>query len=220
LLELHSDTDGRSLRASWAGRGHTRAYLEDVALLARACLDVHERTLEIEWLTASEQLAAELLDHYARDGGGWFETADDGETLIERTESQHDSPLPSGLAVAVEVLARLEHDHARTQIEQTLSRFHNAAARPLAHAALIEAAQWAGDRAAHVTIRASSADQAQALASAVRRARPTLGVPVGIRRVELESHATPDALVCRGQACSLPITDAAALVAALTQPAA
>ena len=30
------------------------------------------------------------------ENGGFFNTAADGEKLIERTESQHDSPLPSG----------------------------------------------------------------------------------------------------------------------------
>src|SRR5690606_30389989 len=108
MLTIHRDDDGRLLRASWAGRGHTRAYLEDVALLARACLDLHERTLDPRWHREAESLARECLSHYAREGGGFYDTADDGERLIERSESQHDSPLPSGVAAAVEVLARLE----------------------------------------------------------------------------------------------------------------
>jgi uncharacterized protein YyaL (SSP411 family) len=211
LLERHRDGEGRLLRASWAGRGHTRAYLEDVALLARACLDLHERTLEPHWHAEAQALAQELLDHYVREGGGFFDTADDGEQLIERTESQHDSPLPSGVAVAVEVLARLEL--AREHVEQTLSRFHKAAARPFAHAALIQAAQWVTERAAHVTIRAGNPAAGQPLASAVRKARATLQDPVAL--VFSGGAAGPDALVCRGQACSMPIADVAALIDAL-----
>ncbi|HVI00552.1 MAG TPA: thioredoxin domain-containing protein [Enhygromyxa sp.] len=223
LLERHRDADGRLLRASWQGRGHTRAYLEDVALLARACLDLHERTLELRWHEEAEALARECLDHYARAGGGFFDTADDGEQLIERIESQHDSPLPSGVAVAIEVLARLElggpagaggvPEQARTHVEQTLSRFHKAAARPFAFAGLITAAQWASERAAHVTIRAASPEAGQALAAAVRKARATLSAPVAIAYTS--SLVGPDALVCRAQACTMPIADASVLIDAL-----
>jgi hypothetical protein len=252
LLERHRDADGRLLRASWQGQGHTRGYLEDVALLTRACLDLHERTLGLRWHEEAEALAQECLDHYAREGGGFFDTADDGEQLIERIESQHDSPLPSGVAVAVEVLARLElggpangrtgggpetgppgsgaasrmaaiknsrspkgsgPERARVHLEQTLSRFHKAAARPFAFAALIQAAQWASDRAAHVTIRAASPEAGQALASAVRKARATLLDPVALAFTS--SLVGPDALVCRAQACAMPISDAATLIDAL-----
>ena len=229
LLRIHRDADGRLLRASWAGRGHTRAYLEDVALLARACLDVHERTLEPRLQAHAEALAHECLEHYARSGGGMYETADDGEALIERTESQHDSPLPSGVAVALEVLARLDlgapagvgepdlGNQGRVQIEQTLSRFHKAGARPLAHASLLLAARWATERAAHVSIRAASHhdDAARALASAVRKARPKLAYPVALSFVVDPDRARPDALVCRGQTCMMPIGTPAELVAAL-----
>ncbi|MFY0537127.1 hypothetical protein [Nannocystis pusilla] len=41
-------------------------------------------------------------------GVGFYVTADDAERLIERTESQHDSAIPSGLGVLVEVLLRLD----------------------------------------------------------------------------------------------------------------
>ncbi|MFO7562770.1 MAG: thioredoxin domain-containing protein [Enhygromyxa sp.] len=224
LLERHRDEQGRLLRASWAGEGHTRAYLEDVALLARACLDLHERTLEPRWHDEAEALARECLDHYAREGGGFFDSADDGEALIERSESQHDSPLPSGVAAAVELLARLElggptgagvPEQAREQIEQTLSRFHKAAARPFAHAGLIHAARWVGERAAHVTIRAATPEAGQPLAGAIRGAQASLADPVALGFMAIAAPAGPDALVCRAQACSLPIADPAALLDAL-----
>ncbi|HLT37329.1 MAG TPA: DUF255 domain-containing protein, partial [Enhygromyxa sp.] len=222
LLERHRDDRGRLLRASWQGKGHTRAYLEDVALLARACLDVHERTLEPRWHEEAEALARECLDHYAREGGGLFDTAADGEQLIERTESQHDSPLPSGVAAAIEVLARLDLGaaagsgvpaRAREHLEQTLSRFHKAPARPFAYAGLIVAAQWASERAAHATIRAATPEAGQPLASVVRKARATLADSVALSYTP--GPAGHDALVCRAQACSMPITDPTALLDAL-----
>jgi uncharacterized protein YyaL (SSP411 family) len=216
ILKIHRDAGtakgGRLLRASWAGKGHTRAYLEDVALLARACLDLHELTLEPRWHDEAQTLAREILEHYRRDGGGLYTTADDAEQLIERSESFHDSPLQSGLAASIEVLARLDLGGAagheappgsRELIEQTLSRFAKVGARPSAFAGLIAAAQWAGDRAVHVTIRAASPAGGQVLAAAVRRARLTSASPIAISYVQ----GGGDAIVCRGQTCSMPVRE-------------
>ena len=217
VLELHRDAEGRLLRASWAGVGHTRAYLEDLALLARACLDLHGLCLEPRWHEAARSLAAEACDHYAREGGGFFITADDGEALIERSESQHDSPLPSGLAVIVEVLARLELGGAalgaaRTELstilDQTLSRFPTAQARPFAFAGLVGAARWAGERATHVTIRAQDPGAAQALARVVRRARASSPDPITLSFGLDPSCERAEALVCRARVCSLPLSEA------------
>ncbi|MCA9696943.1 MAG: thioredoxin domain-containing protein, partial [Myxococcales bacterium] len=229
ILAAHRDQGGRLLRASWQGRGHIRAYLEDVGLLARGCLDLHELTLDVRWHDAAAELAAELLVHYRRGGGGFYQSADDGERLIERMESQHDSPIQSGVAAAVEVLARLDlggpagheapavlREHGRTQIEQTLARFRSAASRPTANAGLILAATWAGTEAAHVTIRATSPEDpaAQELAAAVRRARPRLGRPVALA-FSARADGAAEALVCRGQSCSMPIREVDRLLAAL-----
>jgi uncharacterized protein YyaL (SSP411 family) len=221
ILERHRDDHGRLLRASWQGRGHTRAYLEDLGLLARACLDLHELTLEPCWHAEGEALAREILAHYVREGGGFYTTADDGEELIERTESQHDSPLPSGVAATIEVLARLDlgggagHEApagARERIEQTLGRFAKVATRPWAFAGLIDAARWAGEGAVHVTIRAASPERGQALARVVRRARLEASArPVALSFAAVPDKAEADALVCRAQTCSMPIADPQAL---------
>ena len=227
LWTEHRDEGGRLLRASWQGRGHTRAYLEDVALLARALLDLHELTLDPHWHDAAAQLAGELCRHYARDGGGVYQTADDGEALIVRSESQHDSPLPAGVAVAVEILARLElggpAGHAgapagaREQIEATLTRFRSAARQPFAHAGILRAATWAGAAATHVTLRAATPDAAQALATAARRQRLLGPEPIALSFVAEAERAEVDALVCRAQACSMPLTGVDALLARLTE---
>jgi uncharacterized protein len=234
LLRIHREPVAggyRLLRASWQGRGHIRAYLEDVALLGCACLDLHERTLDPRWHDEAEALARECLTHYARPGGGFFDTADDGEALIERTESQHDSPLPSGVAAAVELLARIDLGSPaggaaaatpggpaggiRAQLEQTLSRFHKAAARPLAHAGLIRAAQWLGDDAIHVTLRAASPAAATPLAVRTRAIAASLPAPLTLSFAPAPTARAPEALVCRGQSCTMPITDPSQLAETL-----
>jgi uncharacterized protein YyaL (SSP411 family) len=227
LLEVHRDESGRTLRASWQGCGHTRAYLEDVALLGKALLDLHELDLDPRWHREAETLAIELLDHYARPGGGMFETADDGEALIERTESHHDSPLPAGVAVAVELLARLDLGaasgqadaaglaRAREVVEATLHRFRGASSQPFAQAGLLVAARWASERATHVAVRAASVEAARELAREARSARRNFADPVTISVELAAEHGETHALVCRAQACSLPIRDAESLRRAL-----
>ncbi|MFV8750912.1 thioredoxin domain-containing protein [Nannocystaceae bacterium ST9] len=223
LLELHRDAGGRTLRASWQGRGHTRGYLEDVALLGRALLDLHELDLDPRWHHEAERLAIELIDHYARPGGGMFETADDGEALIERTESHHDSPIPSGVAVAIELLARLELgaasgreaqvelERARPIIEATLHRLRSASGQPFALAGLLVAARWLDERAAHVGVRAKDRASARELVEVARAARRGLAERVAIAITIDPSFEHADALVCRGQTCSLPLRDREAL---------
>jgi hypothetical protein len=78
---------------------------------------------------------------------------------------------------------------------------------------LIEAAQWAGERAVHVTIRAASPAAAQVLAGAVRRARGGIANPIAISYVQRDADA--DAIVCRAQSCSMPVSDAQELLARL-----
>jgi uncharacterized protein YyaL (SSP411 family) len=228
LLEVHRDEAGRTLRASWRGQGHTRGYLEDVALLGRALLDLHELDLDPRWHREAESLAIELLDHYARPGGGMFETADDGEALIERTESHHDSPIPAGVAVAVELLARLDLGaasgsepreglaRAREVVEATLHRFRGASSQPFAQAGLLVAARWAHERATHVGVRAADIESARELAAVARAARRGVADPIAISVELAATQVEADALVCRAQTCSMPIRDADSLRKALT----
>ncbi|HWB75444.1 MAG TPA: thioredoxin domain-containing protein, partial [Nannocystaceae bacterium] len=91
LLREHVDGDGRVLRASFEGRAHTRGFLDDLAFLGRACLDVHEHTLDPQWLAHARTLAERGVAQHGHDRGFWF-TAGDAESLIERDESPHDGP--------------------------------------------------------------------------------------------------------------------------------
>ncbi|HET6585772.1 MAG TPA: thioredoxin domain-containing protein [Nannocystaceae bacterium] len=219
-IDRHVDGAGRVMRAGFAGVVHTRGVLDDVAFLGRACLDVHEHSLDRRWLDEARALAAHALQHYARaQRDGFFFTADDGEALIERSESQHDGPLPSGVGVMVELLARLDlaghaPEGARDVVEAVVARFRGAPAQPFGYASLIGAACFAAPDAVHVTVRGptAQAEEVRALATAARTAR--------LRRVpaiSLSFEPAPEitAIVCRAQVCSAPVTTIAELEALL-----
>ncbi|MFZ6185745.1 thioredoxin domain-containing protein [Nannocystis pusilla] len=223
LLDAHVGAHGEVMRVDFDGVVHTRGYLEDVAFLARACLDLHEATLELVWQDAAAKLARYALAHHAVAGGvGFYVTADDAERLIERSESQHDSAIPSGLGVLVEVLLRLDlagvaPAGARAAAEACLQRQGAAIRQPFAFASLIAAAQFAAPEAAHVTLRGASASAVAELARTVAAARPGMRARLAVSFEAAEGP--PAALVCRAQVCSVPIHAPDALRAALLDEA-
>ena len=145
-------------------------------------------------------------------------TADDAEQLLERSECQHDSALPSGLGLILEVLLRLDHSDAapagaRAAAEAVMHRYRGAIAQPFAYASLLTAARFAAPDAVHVTLLAESPEAAAELARPVRAARAQLSAPLSLHHAQAEGPAR--AIVCRAQACSAPFTDTAALAEAL-----
>ena len=100
--------DGR-LHHSWrSGRPGETETLDDYANMARAALVLHETVGGTDYLRAAESWTQILHDHFLdADGGGYFFTPEDVETLIVRAKSVEDSATPSGNAVAAGVLARL-----------------------------------------------------------------------------------------------------------------
>jgi uncharacterized protein len=221
LLAHHVDDQGRVLRAAIEGRVHTRGYLDDVAYLGRACLDLHELTLDPAWLPRARSLAAHALDHYARpERDGFFFTADDAETLIDRTESDHDGPIPSGLGVMLELLLRLsaaeQAPPAADEVARAvLQRYRGATAQPFGYASLLLAARFAAPQATHVTVRGPSPTdpQVRALAAQVRAQRLRLPHAVSLSFVADEAVG---AVVCRQQTCRPPLHDPEALRAELS----
>jgi len=218
LLEHHIDEHGRVLRAGFQGQVHTRGFIDDVAYLGRAALDAHERTLEPRYLDKAAELAAYGNDHHLRrQRNGFLVSADDAERLLERTESHHDGPNPSGVGVMLELLARLDAaerapDGAREVVTRILERFRGALANPFAYASVITAARFARPDAVHVTVRGPSADAVKALAAEARATATRSPAAFGLSFVE---HEEPSALVCRGQVCTAPLTSRQALRDAL-----
>jgi len=218
LLERHVDADGRVLRAGFAGVVHIRGVLDDVAFLARACLDVHEHTLDRRWLDRAHELATHAVEHYARpQRDGFLFTADDAEGLLERSESQHDGPLPAGVGVMVEVLARLDLT-ARAPaggpalVEAVLDRFRAAPAQPFGYASLIAAACYAAADAAHVTVRGPAPADVRALADTVRTTRLHRVPAISL---SFEPADATSAIVCRAQVCAAPVSASDELAAVL-----
>ena len=233
-IENHMMTaDGRLRHSFRAGRAHHSALLDDYAALAQAALALYEVTGDAPYLARAEALVETLDRHYwDSDSGGYFFTADDAEALISRRRQATDNATPNGNAVALEVQARLYHltgeDRYRLRAEALITAFSGEVGRnffPLA--SFLNAAEFFYNPVQIVVIgrRGDSATDALirvALASALpdrvlQVVAPGTGLPPHHpAQGKTDLAGPPAAYVCIGASCSLPVRDAAALVASLS----
>ena len=100
--------DGRLQRVFLDGKARGPSFLEDHAFLVQGLLDLYEASAELRWLREAVAIQAVQDRHYAdASGGGYFETADDGEKLLAREKPARDGAIPSGNSVAGLNLLRL-----------------------------------------------------------------------------------------------------------------
>lgn len=99
---------GRLCRSFKDGAARGNGFLDDYAFFTSALLDLFTATAEHRWLTRAVDLDQTLADRFAdHENGGYFMTADDHEALIAREKPILDGALPSGNAVALMNLVRL-----------------------------------------------------------------------------------------------------------------
>lgn len=109
---LHQEhwRDGRLMATSRHGRAQLPAYLDDYAYLLAAVLELLQAEYRAEYLHFARQLADALLMYFEDEvTGGFYFTAHDHETLIQRPKNCHDGAMPSGNGVAAIALQRLGH---------------------------------------------------------------------------------------------------------------
>jgi uncharacterized protein len=89
--------DGRLARTSRAGvAGPSAGVLEDYACVADALLALSGATGQAGWVRIAGQLLGTALARFSDGSGEFYDTADDGETLIYRPGDPVDGPTPSG----------------------------------------------------------------------------------------------------------------------------
>ena len=102
--------DGRLLASYKDGRAKYSGYLDDYAFLIDALLSLLEARWRDSDLHFACELAEVLLEHFEDEGqGGFYFTADDHESLIQRPKPFMDESMPAGNGVAAAALLRLGH---------------------------------------------------------------------------------------------------------------
>ncbi|MCA9512035.1 MAG: thioredoxin domain-containing protein, partial [Myxococcales bacterium] len=108
VLARMRDERGRLLRIFDGGRAHVPAFLDDVASLLDACLDLHRAGGGDRFLAAAAGFASDVATRFFdADAGELFLTANDGERLAHRPRSDHDGATPQATGLAVLGLVRM-----------------------------------------------------------------------------------------------------------------
>ncbi len=222
--------DSPGLFRSWKdGRARHHGILDDHAEIAAAHLDLWELRGQRTQLDRAIELASFLLDRFEDPvDGGFFLTASDQESLVDRPRTPFDGPLPSGNAVAVEVLLRLHDLTAEARFgaaaERALVLFGQALARqPLAISGLLAQLEDSVLGRCTVVVTGSVGNPLHdALLERARASyRPGLSViahpgddhllPVALQGRGVTSAAEATAWICSGTSCLPPVRSVAEL---------
>jgi len=224
--------DGRLLATCKNGKAHLAAYLDDYAFLLDGILELLQTRWDSDHLAFAQQLAEVLLAHYEdREHGGFWFTADDHETLIQRPKTLADEATPAGNGVAAQALGRLGHllgetrylDAAERTLKQAAEGINQA---PAAHAALLAAFEEHLYFPQVIILRGAGAALADWHQEAIRPYAPrrlAFAIPAdapGLPPALADKQATgetPVAYVCKGMTCSPPINEREAFEAALEE---
>ena len=201
------------------GRAEPRGLLDDHVHSAAAFLDAYEAEGETRWLERAVAVMRHALAHHWDDAaGGFFDIAGDAAGtayLATRAKPVQDSPTPSANGVAALVLARLwaitDEREWRILLDRQLAAFAGGAQElSLYGATLLCAIDWALHPVTRIAVAGPAGDGPACAMHlrALQTYRP--------RRVVLRTIAPrPEATVCVGTTCSLPVADPPALAALL-----
>ncbi len=198
----------------------------DYAAMIRAAIALHEATGHASWLAQATSWQEALDAHHTDSGhGGYFLTADDAEGLIVRPHATVDDAVPNHTGLIAQNLIRLAvltgDDRFRDKADALLDAILPRAADNLfGHLSLLNALDMRLTASEIVVVgQGAEADALLAVARALPHAnRIVLQVRDGAdlagdhpARAKLASVSGAAAYVCRGQSCSLPISEPGAL---------
>ncbi len=191
----------------------------DYAAMMRAALALYEATRKAEYLDHARRWRDILVHEYrVVQTGVLAMTSEEGEHLVVRPQSTHDEAVPNANGVFVEALVRLAaltgDENDRRMVEQELSALVSiAAGSPLSHTSILNALDLhlrgltivvAGEEngdLARAALRLPYIDRSVCAAADVSRLSDTHPA-----KAQARQGAGPQALICAGMTCSLPIT--------------
>jgi hypothetical protein len=232
---VDSMSPGGELAHSWAdGRTGTPGFLDDLAAFAGGCISLYEATFDDYWLGQATTAVDTLLSDFAAPDGGFFRSGVRHERLVARQMDLLDAAVPSGNGLAAAALLRLGGLTGRASYfevaERTLLRAGAVMAEaPSGGGALLSALDdWASGVREVAVIGPRGRDDTEALFYTLHASfRPGLVVAWASGAEDLSDAAVPllagrslvagraAAYVCRRQVCQAPVTEPAALIAAL-----
>jgi uncharacterized protein YyaL (SSP411 family) len=218
--------DGLLLHSYKNGQAKVFGFLDDYAYLALGLLDLYEALLDPELLENSRKLAGIMLAEFW-DGkdGGFFYTGKSHERLISRAKPVFDASVPSGNAMATQLLLRLYHmtgnDDYRQRAEKVLRSYYDAMeSQPFGFAHMLCALDFYLSQPQEVVVVGALQDPAtrELLAMIHSRYLPNLTLqlvsgdhreanPSPILEGKVQIQGKPTVYVCQNFTCSAPATN-------------
>ncbi len=221
-------SNGRLFHRYRDGEAAVPAHLDDYAFLIYGMLELYETTFRFDYLKKALSLNQHLLEHFwdNKDGGFYF-TADDGESFLTRQKEIYDGAIPSGNSIAMLNLLRLGRITADPTLEEKAARigrafFQTVRQSPSAYTQLMTAVDFAVGPSYEVVIigDSQSSDTREMLRAIGREFIPNKIVifillerdsseikaisPFTVHQRSIDNKAT--AYVCVNYNCKLPTT--------------
>lgn len=216
VLAHLADGQGALLRRYKDGQAGIPGYLEDHACMAAGLIDLYEASFDERYLQEALRLTEETLRRFYDGNGSFHLTQTGAEPLIHRPRDIMDASVPSGAAVAVMNLLRLQpyrRDDQFRQVAEAVFRAHRdlMARAPGGMATLLQALDLYLSSPTEVTLVGDAPEVW--LAELGRRYEPNLvltcipgprdDAPIWAGKSAANG---PTAYVCRNFTCSPPAT--------------
>ena len=222
--------DGFLLHTYKDGRAKLLGYLDDYAFMAVGLLDLYEALFDRAYLNRAVELGDIMLrEFWDERNGGFFYTGKSHEQLISRAKPIFDASIPSGNAMATQLLLRLYHftgdNRHRARADKVLRSYYDSMeSQPFGFAHLLCALDAYVQGTKEIVIVGEPADAAvkQLIAEVdsiylpnkvVQIAAPATPLaeisPLLQGKTQVDGRAT--AYVCQNFTCSAPVTTASEL---------
>jgi uncharacterized protein YyaL (SSP411 family) len=218
--------DGRLLHTYKSGTAKILGYLDDYAFLMAGLLDLFEATLNRAQLDRTVELAEIMSDEFWDEaGGGFFYTGHSHERLIAQSKPIFDGSIPSGNAVATQVLLRLYHytgkeDYLK-RAERILRAYYNAMeSQPFGFAHMLAALDFYLEKPKEIVLVGDNKDPetAELLTKIHSHYLPNMTLQLASPEDSLEKVSSllagkkqiegkPTVYVCHNFTCSRPVIE-------------
>ena len=217
--------DGFLLHTYKDGRAKLLGYLDDYAFTAVGLLDLYEALFDRSALSRAIELAEIMLrEFWDEQDGGFFSTGNSHEKLISRAKPIFDASIPSGNALATQLMLRLSHITGEERYfqyaEKVLRSYYDAMeSQPFGFAHLLCALDFYLEKPKEVVIVGEREDRrVEGLLTKIHSMyQPNMTLQLARPDESLEKLSpllqgksqvggSPTAYVCHNSTCSAPVT--------------
>ena len=217
--------DGLLLHSYKDGQAKLLGFLDDYAFTAIGLLDIYEALFDTSALERAIALGGIMLrDFWDEKGGGFFSTGVSHEKLISRAKPIFDASIPSGNAMATQLLLRLYHmtgdDRYNQHAERVLRSYYDAMeSQPFGFAHLLCALDFYLEKAKEVVVVGERGEpRVDELLMKIHSVyQPNMTIQLASPSEPLENRSpllrgksqvggNPTVYVCQNYSCSAPAT--------------